>query len=49
MMWGFLVSLLAMYCVSCDKDVKVWCLDTCGFIRKKIHWHIHAGPWSLVN
>ena len=23
--------------------------DTCGFIPKKIQWHIHAGPWSLVN
>ena len=22
---------------------------TCGFILKKIQWHIHAGPWSLVN
>ena len=28
---------------------KAWCLDTCGFIPKKIQWHIHAGPWSLVN
>ena len=22
---------------------------TCGFIPKKIQWHIHAGSWSLVN
>ena len=28
---------------------KAWCLDTHGFIPKKIQWHIHAGPWSLVN
>ena len=28
---------------------KAWCLDTHGFILKKIQWHIHAGPWSLVN
>ena len=21
----------------------------CGFIPKKIRWHIHAGSWSLVN
>ena len=28
---------------------KAWCLDTRGFISKKIQWHIHAGPWSLVN
>ena len=28
---------------------KAWCLDTRGFIPKKIQWHIHAGPWSLVN
>ena len=28
---------------------KAWCLDTCGFIPKKIQWHIHSGPWSLVN
>ena len=28
---------------------KVWCLDTRGFILKKIQWHIHAGSWSLVN
>ena len=28
---------------------KAWCLDTRGFILKKIQWHIHAGPWSLVN
>ena len=25
-----------------------WCLDTHGFIPK-IQWHIHVGPWSLVN
>ena len=24
-------------------------IDTRGFIPKKIQWHIHAGPWSLVN
>ena len=23
--------------------------STRGFIPKKIQWHIHAGPWSLVN
>ena len=23
--------------------------NTHGFIPKKIQWHIHAGPWSLVN
>ena len=28
---------------------KAWCLDTRGFILKKIQWHIHAGSWSLVN
>ena len=28
---------------------KAWCLDTRGFIPKKIQWHIHTGPWSLVN
>ena len=28
---------------------KAWCLDTRGFIPKKIHWYIHAGLWSLVN
>ena len=28
---------------------KAWYLDTHGFILKKIQWHIHAGPWSLVN
>ena len=28
---------------------KAWCLDTHGFILKKIQWHIHAGSWSLVN
>ena len=28
---------------------KAWYLDTCGFIPKKIQWHIHAGLWSLVN
>ena len=28
---------------------KAWCLDTRGFIPQKIQWHIHAGPWSLVN
>ena len=28
---------------------KAWCLDTRGFILMKIQWHIHAGPWSLVN
>ena len=28
---------------------KAWYLDTCGFILKKIQWHIHAGSWSLVN
>ena len=28
---------------------KAWCVDTRGFIPKKIQWHIHAGPWSLVN
>ena len=28
---------------------KAWYLDTRGFILKKIQWHIHAGPWSLVN
>ena len=28
---------------------KAWYLDTRGFIPKKIQWHIHAGPWSLVN
>ena len=28
---------------------KAWCLDTHGFIPNKIQWHIHAGPWSLVN
>ena len=28
---------------------KVWCLDTRGFIPKKIQWHIHTGLWSLVN
>ena len=27
---------------------KTWCLDTHGFIPKKIQWHIHAGRWSLV-
>ena len=29
--------------------LKAWYLDTRGFIPKKIQWHIHAGPWSLVN
>ena len=24
-------------------------MSTCGFIPKKIQWHIHAGSWSLVN
>ena len=28
---------------------RAWCLDTCGFILKKIQWHIHAGSPSLVN
>ena len=28
---------------------KARCLDTRGFILKKIQWHIHAGSWSLVN
>ena len=28
---------------------KAWCLDTRGFIPKKIQWHIHTGLWSLVN
>ena len=28
---------------------KAWCLDTRGFILKKIQWHVHAGSWSLVN
>ena len=28
---------------------KAWCLDTRGFILKKIQWHIHTGLWSLVN
>ena len=28
---------------------KAWCLDTRGFILRKIQWHIHAGSWSLVN
>ena len=28
---------------------KAWYLETRGFILKKIQWHIHAGPWSLVN
>ena len=28
---------------------KAWYLETRGFIPKKIQWHIHAGPWSLVN
>ena len=23
--------------------------NTHGFILKKIQWHIHTGPWSLVN
>ena len=35
--------------VSRDYDEKAWCLDTRGFIPKKIEWHIHTGPWSLVN
>ena len=26
-----------------------WYLETRGFILKTIQWHIHAGPWSLVN
>ena len=30
-------------------DIMAWYLDTRGFILKKIQWHIHAGPWSLVN
>ena len=30
-------------------DITAWYLDTRGFILKKIQWHIHAGPWSLVN
>ena len=38
---------------SCHHVVRwrqgAWCLDTRGFILKKIQWHIHAGPWSLVN
>ena len=29
--------------------MSAWYLDTRGFILKKIQWHIHAGPWSLVN
>ena len=29
--------------------IKARCLDTHGFIPKKIQWHIQAGPWSLVN
>ena len=28
---------------------RAWCLDTRGFIPKRIQWHIHAGLWSLVN
>ena len=28
---------------------KAWCLDTRGFILKKIQWHIYVGSWSLVN
>ena len=28
---------------------KAWCLETRGFILKKIQWHVHAGSWSLVN
>ena len=28
---------------------KAWYLETHGFILMKIQWHIHAGPWSLVN
>ena len=28
---------------------KAWYLETRGFILKTIQWHIHAGPWSLVN
>ena len=28
---------------------KAWYLETREFILKMIQWHIHAGPWSLVN
>ena len=28
---------------------RAWCLEACGFIPKKIQWHIHTGPWSLIN
>ena len=28
---------------------KSWLNITCGFIPRKIQWHIHTGRWSLVN
>ena len=35
--------------MSRDKDEHMVCLDTHGFILKKMQWHMHTGPWSLVN
>ena len=59
LIWNFSFSLNAMLkpirkFLQGDKSVarwrrKAWCLDTRGFILKKIQWHIHAGSWSLVN
>ena len=41
------LSLSCHHVVWCRR--KAWCLDTRGFIPKKIQWHIPAGLWSLVN
>ena len=36
--------------MSRDKDNMVDDITiTRGFILKKIQWHMHTGPWSLVN
>ena len=37
-------------CKNCRAiKYNVMVFNTRGFILKKIQWHIHAGPWSLVN
>ena len=35
--------------VCCTIKTKSWLKVTCGFIPRKIQWHIHTGQWSLVN
>ena len=35
--------------VSFLRYAKSWLIVTCGFIPRKIQWHIHTGQWSLVN